>query len=65
MNRYKITLTSYDQENEDNDVETTYIIDALDEHEAISKAKEKLHEERPDIHPAKSWAWSSYETHER
>lgn len=65
MNRYKITLTSFDPENEDKDIETVYIIDAANEHDAISKAKIKLQEERPNIHPAKSWAWSSYETHEK
>ena len=65
MPRYKIFLTSIDPKNDTKDIETIYIVDADSESEAISKAKDLLKKERPDIHPAKTWEWSFYETHEQ
>ena len=65
MLRYKIFLTSIDPKDDAKDIETAYIVDANNETEAISKAKDLLKEERPDIHPAKTWEWSYYETHEQ
>jgi hypothetical protein len=67
MTRYKVELLSIDVKSEESkkDIQFFTFVDANDENDAVAKAKEIQKVQRPNIIPANTWFWSSYETAEK
>ena len=65
MPQYRVELSTINTEDESKDIGFSTLVVADNRQDAISKAKEIQQQERPELHPSKVWAWSSYETSER
>lgn len=64
MKQFRVHLTSISQESEE-DVVFTTLVAASNEEEALAAARERQLIEQPDLHPARTWAWSVVKTAEK
>lgn len=62
---YKVELLSIDRKDESKDIQFYTFVEATDSNDAVSKAKEIQKIQRPDLNPADTWCWVSYETAEK